>query len=719
MPRYREGRSHETMRRTTRLRVIAGWILACVSLTSPALADPPREQDAAWSGSRGLLQRFGTDVARRLIRGGDTQDPAAVRGDILRGIDRSVALGTDEGILLVVQLLEDPRIARNDAAILLAATRALAPFAEKRPVTRALTDVVLSAPSVHPQGRQDDAGLAGRDPERRAKIELARDTAAIALARSGDDQAVAGLLAAARRLGPAETAALKALAAFPPRAFVTPPILTPEVVLLAAETDDLRGGDSALEASTMADRTTRLVGLAALGALGQRRARATLEAAADDTEPEVREAAVRALIDIGATGVASRVRKLIEDDSTKEAGIALALRVSAPEVTGALAARVRVSSDATLRRDAIVALGRQDERSAEPVLVALLEDAALQGDAAEALARSPSESTWDAILAVLSKPEERRLGARMAALRARTLGDLPPHVRHALVALSRSADPKDRAVAAAALILTGEIGPRAALLDPDPRVRRAAVLSVDVEDPDAMAELSRRFASEKDPLARRLMAGRLGAVSSLPETVRELVDHVRDSDPLAPIGTLSLARIAEEPEKARVAGLLRSFDPLIRAHAARGLGESHQPWALGLLAEAYENEVDVGARRGVALALAARTRDVDAPLRAHELRRASLFDPEESIRTIAERALRGLPPPQVPEGRDAVWLRVLTGRGAPAGLPIEGLLVRADGLALPIALDEDGYALIPAPRGPSRLVLAPRLHSYEGVPHGE
>jgi HEAT repeat protein len=468
----------------------------------------------------------------------------------------------------------------------------------------------------------------------------------------------------------------------------------------------------------MAERTTRLVGLAALGALGQRRGRATLEAAAEDTEPQVREAAVRALIDIGATGVASRVRKLIEDESTKEAGIALALRVSSPEVTGALAARLRVSSDASLRRDAVVALGKQEETSAVPVLAALLLDPALQGDAAEALARSPSE-TWGAIVDALSKPTERRLGARMAALRARTLGDLPARVREALKALARSADPNDRAVAVAALILAGERGPRAALLDSDPRVRRAAVLSVDIEDGDAMAELSRHFASEKDPLVRRLMAGRIGATSRLPETVRELGDHVRDGDPLGPIAALSLARSAEDAERANVAGLLHSFDPLIRAHAARGLGDSHEPWALGLLADAYENEVDVGARRAVTLALAARTQDVDAPLRAHELRRASLFDPEESIRTIAERALRGLPPPEMPEGHDAVWLRVMTGTGAPTGLPTEALLVRPDGLALPIALDEDGYALVPAPRGPSRLVLAPRLHSYEGVPHGE
>ena len=43
-----------------------------------------------------------------------------------------------------------------------------------------------------------------------------------------------------------------------------------------------------------------------------------------------------------------------------------------------------------------------------------------------------------------------------------------------------------------------------------------------------------------------------------------------------------------------------------------------------------------------------------------------------------------------------------------------GSLVRADGLAIPIAFDDDGYAIIPGlPPGEARLVLAPRLPSYK------
>jgi hypothetical protein len=57
-------------------------------------------------------------------------------------------------------------------------------------------------------------------------------------------------------------------------------------------------------------------------------------------------------------------------------------------------------------------------------------------------------------------------------------------------------------------------------------------------------------------------------------------------------------------------------------------------------------------------------------------------------------------------------------RGKPLPLVV-GALVRADGLAVPIVFDDDGYALSPAGAGPARLVLAPRLPAYEPEPHGD
>jgi hypothetical protein len=44
-----------------------------------------------------------------------------------------------------------------------------------------------------------------------------------------------------------------------------------------------------------------------------------------------------------------------------------------------------------------------------------------------------------------------------------------------------------------------------------------------------------------------------------------------------------------------------------------------------------------------------------------------------------------------------------------------GALLRSDGLAVPIAFDLDGYAIVPGvPPGEGRLVLAPRVPAYQG-----
>jgi hypothetical protein len=59
-------------------------------------------------------------------------------------------------------------------------------------------------------------------------------------------------------------------------------------------------------------------------------------------------------------------------------------------------------------------------------------------------------------------------------------------------------------------------------------------------------------------------------------------------------------------------------------------------------------------------------------------------------------------------------LRVTLDGGAPPGEVFIGSVVRSDGVAVPMAFDEDGFAIVPGlPPGESRLVLAPRLPSYK------
>jgi HEAT repeat protein len=702
-----------------RLSVIVA--LATLSVTTAAAGSPPEEREVAvssWAASRSLLDHFGVEVARRLLRGGDADVSAA--DETLRGIDRAVGLGTEDGVSLLVHLLGDRHgLARSDARVLLAATRALAPFAAQRAVARTLTEAVLNAGTTKPDQREEARSIPF-DGDRAGRVDLARRTAALALARVRDAHATEVLIAAARGGGTGQRVARAALLAFPPVATTAPVVLTPNALRLSIDLVDLRGEDTTLEASRSLDAAVRALALRGAGVLGDARALPRAEEAKHDGDALVREAATAALVDLGAPDAAGAVRALIEDDATAGDGIALSERVMSEEVVGALAARVRVSSDGSLRSSAIVALGRQDGASALAALRELMTDPVLAGDAGEAVARSRDPGAWQVISDTLARSPSRRLGARMAALRGRVSGGVPVSVLASLRSLSRAPDPANRAAGVSALVLLGSDSPADGLADVDPRVRQAAAMACDPADPPCARALLRQLVREGDPLTRRvLMAGLAAEGEPVTVTTTVLRAHARDGGIDAPISTLALARRGADEDRDVVLHALASGDPLVRAHAARGLASSTQAWAAERLANAYELEVDIGARHAIVDALSTRVTDDAIPSRARALDRAARLDPDAAIRTVAERALRGLPPPRPSSRPDAVWLRVMDATGAPPGAQTSATLLRADGLAVPVVFDGDGYALVPAPTGPARLSLAPQVRAYEVEPHGD
>ena len=102
---------------------------------------------------------------------------------------------------------------------------------------------------------------------------------------------------------------------------------------------------------------------------------------------------------------------------------------------------------------------------------------------------------------------------------------------------------------------------------------------------------------------------------------------------------------------------------------------------------------------------------------------AARLDPDPEIRWIAahlgspRRAASAPASPSVDETGIA-WIHLTDLNGAPpaagpgrsATACQTGALLRPDGLAIPIAFDADGDALVPGvPTGTSRLVLAPRM----------
>src|SRR5690606_3467842 len=115
-----------------------------------------------------------------------------------RGIERAAAIGTPEAIATLVDAIERGAQIKSDTRALLAAARALARFADHERARAGLLAIVGAGSPAHagkPRRAPADDGLDG-DPAARA--ELARQVAAIALARTGGERALESLYGVAR-----------------------------------------------------------------------------------------------------------------------------------------------------------------------------------------------------------------------------------------------------------------------------------------------------------------------------------------------------------------------------------------------------------------------------------------------------------------------------------------------------------------------------------------
>ena len=562
-------------------------------------------------------------------------------------------------------------------------------------------------------------------------MRLARREAAIALARSGGELTLEALVAIGRSGGAGQAAALEGLAIHPP---ATPLALggvvltTPQLIALATRIADLRALDPILGAVRASDPNLRAAAITALGATGDTRGIEIARAAAHDLDPRVRLAAGEALVRLGAQDAATTVEALIADDATVLEALALAQDVQGVGVTKAAAARAAASADEAIRTAAIAALGRQASPAAVQALIAFSADPLLQGDAAGALARSPSPAALPAIEGQLAAAEaapgaasveaNRRLIARVYAVRRFLRGARSARLDALLVSLTASRDPRDRAVGVQALVMLGERALDGALADGDARVRRAAALgAMGRWDSRTAGALLARAALEQDEPTRRLLA--LGLAGGDDDEVipsSELVERARAGGPDAPLAAFALARRDEERWKGRVDELVASRDPLLRAHAARGLGANRAADSTGRLVRAYGWEADATVRRAIVGALASRGGTSPPAATWTTLDLAARLDPDGEARAIATAGLAGTfredarDKGRIPE---IAWVRLVPAEGAHAPRDASALLAPSDGLAIPIVFDDDGYALVPGVLpGEAVLRLAPRLPTY-------
>jgi HEAT repeat protein len=687
-------------------------------LPRPVTAPPPAANVA--EGEAGLRAMLGMERIQRLLRSGSD-------ADVARGIARLAAVDTPEAFALLVRALAPSPgstadvltgCARREPRSLLAGVRALARFVDREPARKALLDLV-DAPMSQLDTGAAAALVAARDdvPVRQARLQLARQQGALALASTRSTAVEEKLVEVARREGPGEASAVAALAAFPPE---SPAVLggvtlsTRSMIGLAASIGDLRTLDALLGILKASDPVVRAAALTALGDAGDARALDAARGAAHDPAAKVRVAAAAALVKLGVADAEGAVEALVLDDATALEGLGLASQVQGEGVTRAAAARAAASAERELRVAAVEALGKQVAPSAVTALVELGRDPILRGDAAAAIARSPSAAALPALEAMASRPGEARVAARAYFVRRFVRGARSAPLDGLLARLASSAEARDRAVGVEALVALGERRVEGALLDSDPSVRAAAAMGAAAHlDARTSAVMLARMAVEPDETTRSVLA--LGLVlgdgpAALPTSL--LVERLRSAGTDAPLAALALARRSTGRVAADVEALLGSKDPVMRAHVARGLGASDAPDAAGALGAAYEDETDPTVRRVIVEALALRPPPW-GPGAEGALRLAARLDPDGGVRSTAQRVLLGKAAERTIRSPEVLWMSLVAAEGAPPPARSAGAIVDDDGLAVPIAFDDDGFALEPGgPPGPFRLRLAPRLPPY-------
>jgi HEAT repeat protein len=651
----------------------------------------------------------------------------------LRGIERVAGVHAPEALALLVRAAKptivgaaEPRapldgVARRDPRALLVAVRGLAGFTDQEQARTALASIV-GAPTQSFETRV--AGTPSLDPsaddaEGAARVLLARQEAAIALAESSYPLALESLIALARSVGPGQSPSLDALAIHPPPSALLGGVVltTPATIALAITVGDLRSLEAIEGAMNASDPSLRAAALAALGAAGDSRIADAARAALHDKEPRVRLAAADALVRLGTPDAARVVEALIADDATSLDSLGLAQLVQGEGLTKAVAARAVASANLDLRTAAIAALGRQTTPLAVTALTALLADPSMQGDATCAIARSPSAAAMRAIEAMADNDSLRRLAARAYLVRRLLRGDQSVRLDSLLKRLVASGDGRDRAIATEALVAFGVQPVSMGVQDADPRVRRAAAMGAIAQWSAATRRaVLARWAAETDEVTKQVLA--LGFSEGDPERVApsaDLLGRIRAGEADAPVASLALAQRDEPQYLAEVDALLQSHDPVLRAHAARGLGTSAVRDAVGRLARGYAMEGDVESRRALIGSLSQRAgEEAAAPSRRETLELAARLDPDRIVRWTAERALSGKANNRRQEVRDVAWLRLLPATGASLPKDMTAALVVTGGVALPIAFDDDGYALVPSvPPGGAQLRLASRVPPYQ------
>lgn len=716
-------------------RPLAALALLLALIPGAAGAQPRAAATSRPTVGRGdqtaLRAQFGIPVAQRLLQQSDS-----VAGRV-RAVERLGSIGTPEAIDVLVEAIEGSSAGMADARIRLTAVRVLAGETKRANVRKLLLKEVtdtLRGGVVSP--------LTG----------LLRGTAALALARGGDRQAVTDLALTLLRPGSAAEAATLALRVHPPESLdalvetkraapasppkgAPPPEPAPEskrrlsapIATFLGEIGDLRAVERLRPMLAEGEPAGKIAAAQALARLGDEAALPLAREWQKLTDPKLRLAAANVLVTLDAPEATEAVKTLLESESGRDEGIRLSLRAPATALAQPLA-KLLPSVPEDVRPRVIAAIGRA-RGAAE--LSTLLDKPESAAEAAFALGTMPGNEAREALAQALAgevakKPEGRRLLLRAAIVRALSLGDPPSGLRSALKELRRAEAAADRAVGTFGLVAIGSLSLadalEAACKEPadeksapvcDPAIVGAAARGAlaTADGPSSLAPLLRlltRLGDRGGPVTIAAGAALLAHPDGADIPTLLLATLAEAGGPLSPLAARALPARDDEALRGRIKRLLEGSDPVVRAHVALGLGRDPEPNAVTLLTDAYRFEEDAQVRRAIVRALSIRTE----AQRALTLTRARDLDPDDETRSLARAALDGrdlspaLRPARGAEPRRGVaWITVRESDGKTVGQRAVRL-VRSDGLSVPALSDPDGVLLVPGlPPGPASLSL--------------
>ncbi|MFO0549875.1 MAG: HEAT repeat domain-containing protein [Polyangiaceae bacterium] len=677
----------------------------------------------------------------------------------MRAVERLGALGSPEAAEALLEALEPGSPLSRDPAARLYVVRTLGPMAAKPEVRAFLLKEMMDAGA-----RKDASGFAS----------LVRDTAALALARYGDAEAVQALANAAALRGGAGESARAALVAAPPRSLdsllfeitveepvdepkekpselatpsasasasasasgsaakpdagppkpktkKTPRLLTASVITLLGDLGDVRAVPALRGELDRSDRPTRAAAALALAKIGDATVAPVVRQWIEEHDPRFVLAAAEILVVLGDSSAADGVEKALAFDSVRSQALKLAHDSALPALAAPIA-KLLPSLEGADKVRAVMALGRMGDAT---TIAKLVTDPALGPAAIAALGGCRASEAASLITEGLKKDDAVSLRAfvRAAMVRKVQLGSEVSGLSAAVAKLAASKAPADAEAAAFARVVTGAAIDDVLGKDPSAATVAGAARGALARDDEARAAFAPLLAKvdPEAPTALQVAAGvALLSTAGSDQVQFDLLFRMAESGgALGPLAARALARRIDDSHEARLLALLDGSDPSVRVGVALGLAEAPPKAAVSWLARAYLREEDVLVRRAIVSSLAIRTElQRELPLRL-----ASTMDPDNVIRSVATAALAGQRAP-LRETLSPNLIASFAVRQADASADPGGMLalrlVLPSGEAIPLVAAADGSLLVPGvPFGRSSLEVASTALLVPDLPRKE